>query len=77
MDQIYAYDTNFENDAALSSDSHLTPLISDHRTKDERTQSRMKKIKAYECTVCLESMETSPDSDVKAKEFCKTPCGHR
>lgn len=88
----HQYDIDFEDDAKLSSDSFLTPLLdnrprsrTDYEDPDSieikvnNTVKRLEKIKKSECSICLFSLNEKPYTEPvqELKEFAKTPCKHR
>ena len=62
MGNVYVFDRNFEDEAAKSSDSYLTPLMYNHERGDktERTEKRLVRMKDQECCICLLELKTNP-----------------
>ena len=47
-------------------------------TKEVRTGKRLRKMKEYECAVCMVQLQTQPHNEaLPALEFFKTPCNHK
>ena len=59
---IYIFDRNFEDEAAKSSDSYLTPLMYNRERGDkkERTEKRLGRMRNEECCVCMVELKNNP-----------------
>ena len=46
--------------------------------KEVRTSKRLKKMKEYECAICMVQLQKQPKNEaLAAGEFFKTPCNHK
>ena len=46
--------------------------------KEVRTSKRLKRMKEYECAICMVQLQKQPNNEAKpAREFFKTPCNHK
>jgi hypothetical protein len=88
MDDYYKYEHDFEEQAALSNYSYISDLPQsrlkpdgsyDIEAKEMRTSKRLKRMKEDECITCMEPLgkDLLTGIDGAAREFVKTPCGHK
>ena len=46
--------------------------------KELRTSKRLRKMKEYECAICMVQLQKQPKNEaLPAEEFFKTPCNHK
>jgi len=62
MGNVYVFDRDFEEEAAKSNDSYLTPLLNNQqrKSKGERTCTRLARMKDQECCICLLELKINP-----------------
>ena len=92
MGNYYEYDREFDDDAALSSSSFLTPLLNNQprsriplnlddevsiKARVDDTYKRLIRMRANECSICMVPLENNPSDQKKLDSFVKTPCNHR